>query len=120
RNVPAATMTSWLLVANIAQAVNTVIWSGKVNVIAPVWCDIVTPVVLATSIAVLGAILCVCARLELLSSSRRLPHSTNSKRIETVVRIIFCILLPLFYAALHLVVQDHRFVIIEDFGCQAA
>jgi hypothetical protein len=60
----------------------------------------VTNVLFATPFAIIGATLCTCSRLELLSSSRRLRFDTKSKRTQTVVDVIFCIILPLFYVAL--------------------
>ncbi|THH17676.1 hypothetical protein EW146_g3174 [Bondarzewia mesenterica] len=103
-SIPAISIIAWLSVCNIIHAVNSLIWAGNVSVHVPVWCDIVTKVLLGAMVAVPGAFFCVCRNLEL-ASSRDKTRLKESKQL---------------YMALHIIVQDHRFSIVENFGCQAA
>jgi pheromone a factor receptor len=40
RNAPVLAAIGWLLVANVSQAINTMIWDGNVRIIGTAWCDI--------------------------------------------------------------------------------
>lgn len=40
------------------------------------------------------------------------------KRYDTLIDCILCIAIPVVYMTTHVVVQGHRFDIVEGFGCQ--
>ncbi|ETW79706.1 putative B mating type protein [Heterobasidion irregulare TC 32-1] len=118
-SVPNILTIAWLLVCNIIHAVNSSIWAGNVFVHVPIWCDIATKVLLGVMIAVPGAFLCLCRRLERISS-RDETRLKGNKQHTRVFEAFLCLFLPVVYMALHVIVQDHRFDIVEDFGCQPA
>lgn len=38
--VPTVSISLWLLLSNLVNGINAVIWSGNVRIVARVWCDI--------------------------------------------------------------------------------
>ncbi|KII84139.1 hypothetical protein PLICRDRAFT_118514 [Plicaturopsis crispa FD-325 SS-3] len=107
----------WLAVGNIIQGVNAIVWTGNTEMRIPVWCDISTKVVLCINVVLPACIVCICRQLELLSSSREIPCPPRGARNRTILEIACCTALPVLYATLHSIVQDHRFTIVADFGC---
>ncbi|KAG5340706.1 Pheromone B beta 1 receptor [Termitomyces sp. T112] len=118
QNVANLAIISWLLGANVVHGINAIIWAGNVEPHVPVWCDIVTKLMVGATIALPGAFLSVARRLELVSSTR--PISKGPKASRFMLEFILCYIIPLFYMCIHFVVQDHRFDLVEDYGCSAS
>ncbi|KAJ7749700.1 pheromone A receptor-domain-containing protein [Mycena metata] len=110
----------WLLLGNAVHAVNTIVWSSNNEPRISVWCDIVTKLLLGTTVALPGVCLCSARYLELLSSDRKIYPHTYSKRFHTLLDVALCYVLPLLYMILHFAVQDHRFDLVQNFGCSAS
>ncbi|KAJ6498391.1 pheromone A receptor-domain-containing protein [Mycena vitilis] len=110
----------WLLLGNLVHAVNALVWSSNTETRIPIWCDIVTKVLVGAALALPGVCLCSARYLELLSSSRKIYPNTYSKRIHTLLDVALCYVFPLLYMTLHFAVQDHRFDLLRDFGCSAS
>ncbi|TFY82419.1 hypothetical protein EWM64_g1593 [Hericium alpestre] len=118
--IPAVSIISWLFVCNSIHGVNSLVWAGNTGIHVPVWCDIVTKVLLGAMVAVPGAFLCICRHIEFATSRPRDATSIPTQRQKILFEVSMCILSPVLYMALHTIVQDHRFTILEDFGCQPA
>ncbi|KIM42058.1 hypothetical protein M413DRAFT_445229 [Hebeloma cylindrosporum] len=99
-------------------AVDAIIWAGNVDIVATVWCDITTKLIIGANFALPSACLCVCVHLEQVSSVRLARTNISDKRRRQYFEAFMCIGLPLIFMALHYVVQGHRFDIIEDYGCR--
>ncbi|KAJ6600324.1 pheromone A receptor-domain-containing protein [Mycena vulgaris] len=110
----------WFLLGNLVHAVNALVWASNVEARIPVWCDIVTKLMLGVTIALPGVCVCSARYLELLSSTRKIYPNTYSKRLHTLLDVALCYVLPLLYMTLHFAVQDHRFDLVQDFGCSAS
>ncbi|KAJ7809997.1 pheromone A receptor-domain-containing protein [Mycena olivaceomarginata] len=111
----------WLLLGNVVHAVNALVWSSNVDTTRiPVWCDIVTKLLVGATAALPGVCLCSARYLELLSSHRKIYPNTYSKRLHTLIDVALCYVLPLLYMTLHFAVQDHRFDLVQDLGCSAS
>jgi pheromone a factor receptor len=98
----------------------------------------VTKILLGSNVALPAACLCLLRDLDAIMSIREPTHSTPSKRNYRMFDATLCILLPIVYICLRefsvnfemnclvknstadFFVQDRRFDIVEDFGCQAA
>ncbi|KAJ7145520.1 pheromone A receptor-domain-containing protein [Mycena epipterygia] len=119
-NTPNVALVLWLLFGNVVHSVNAIVWSSNVEARIPVWCDIVTKLLLGATIALPGVCLCSARYLELLSSSRKIYPNTYSQRLHTLLDVALCYVLPLLYMTLHFAVQDHRFDLMRDFGCSAS
>ncbi|KAJ7182516.1 pheromone A receptor-domain-containing protein [Mycena crocata] len=107
-NIPNVALALWLILGNLVHAINALVWSSNVENRIPVWCDIVTKLLLGATVALPGACLCSARYLELLSSNRKIYPNTYSKRIHTLIDVGLCYVLPLLYMTLHFAVQDHR------------
>lgn len=62
--------------------------------------NIVTKLLLATIVAVSGAVLCISYRLEFLSSSRLISVDPKSQRNRMLIDVIFCYIIPIIYMAI--------------------
>ncbi|KAI0698264.1 pheromone A receptor-domain-containing protein [Cytidiella melzeri] len=116
QNVAVLALISWLLIGNIIQGVDSIIWSANETVRLNVWCDISSKLLLGSRLALPAACTCICVHLHYLSSMR----NTRLRRNRVLIEFMSCLILPLTYMALHTIVQDHRFVLAEDFGCVAS
>ncbi|PFH48843.1 hypothetical protein AMATHDRAFT_5425 [Amanita thiersii Skay4041] len=115
-NVVMISFAAPLIVCNIFDGTNAIIWGDKVRVIAPVWCDIGTKILIGGTVALPGSCCLLNMRLAKYSSRNPLNRSRFWRIGEKVIEII-CLNYPPFYIGYHYVVQDHRFDIVEDIGC---
>ena len=87
-------------------------------------------------VAIPGAFFCISRQLELLTSSPGLAQ--KHAKYKTQLDLVMCIIIPVVYMALRkltvadlaivssliipvdVIVQDHRFTLVEDLGCQAS
>jgi len=116
-NVATVSTMLWLAFDNLHNFINAVIWRGNVVVEAKVYCDITLALFVASTIALPAAAVCITRHLENVSSPKYLPSDRATKRNRFIFEIIMCLVLPLVYSGFHLIVQGHRFDIIEDIGC---
>ncbi|TDL26927.1 STE3-domain-containing protein [Rickenella mellea] len=116
RNVATVAIIAWLFVLNLTYAVNAIVWSNNAINHAPVYCDIVTKLIIGAQIALPAAAFCVAKHLELVASSRKVLDRDDRKR-RLIFESIMCFGVPIIYMLLHFIVQGHRFDIIEDYGC---
>ncbi|KAI0298001.1 GPCR fungal pheromone mating factor [Russula brevipes] len=118
-NIPSVSIISWLFFCNVIHGINSVLWNGNQAEHAPAWCDISSVVLLGAMVALPACFLCISRRLEVITSPRGCEQR-QSKTYETTFEAATCFLLPCLYMGLHSIVQDRRFVILENLGCQAA
>ncbi|KAF8890815.1 pheromone A receptor-domain-containing protein [Gymnopilus junonius] len=116
-NIPNLALVLWLLAYNAIHAVDTIVWAGTVDIHIPVWCDIVTKLMLAANVALPGALLCIATQLELVTSSRTIPTNKKVLRNRMIFEFTICYVVPLLYMLLHFVAQDRRFDLLENYGC---
>ncbi|KAJ6451996.1 pheromone receptor Rcb2 B43 [Mycena vitilis] len=118
RNVATLSIMLWLFVTNMIYAIDALIWAGNVNIVATVWCDITTKLIVGSNFALPAACLCICMHLEQVASVRMARTTAADKRRRQIFELAMCFGLPIVYMALHFVVQGHRFDIMEDYGCR--
>lgn len=118
-SIPSASIIAWLFFCNLIHGINSVLWFGNEAVHAPVWCDISSVVLLGAMVAIPCCFLCIARRLEAITSVCD-SEQRQVKTYETPFETATCFLVPALYMGLHTIVQDRRFVILENFGCQAA
>ncbi|KAG8740711.1 hypothetical protein FRC10_003961 [Ceratobasidium sp. 414] len=133
RNVATLAIIAWLSLINFTRGVNAIIWSNTVVVKYPVWCDIVTKLVIGGNVGLPASTLCICRYLAAVASPRHTIANSADKRRRMVFELLMTVGLPLIFMALRkpslslastlahdptdYVVQGHRFDILEDFGC---
>lgn len=119
KNVAKLALALWLLGCNLVHGINALLWSSDLDLKALGWCDLgmvlphvddlffdvlyefkVTKLVLATTIAIPGACLCIARYLELVSSSRNLPATAKALRNRRLFDAIICYLIPFLYMPL--------------------
>ncbi|KAJ3917195.1 pheromone A receptor-domain-containing protein [Lentinula edodes] len=108
----------WLLVCNLIQGINSLVWAGNTDIHVPRWCDLVTKVLLGLVVAIPGACICISTRLARIHDDQK--KKPSSKRLQYILDGLFCFVIPVLYMCLHFIVQDHRFNILENFGCSAS
>ena len=118
-SVPRLSIILWLFGYNLIHGINALVWSGNVDIQAPVWCDIgeilifffgcsyqlnnfsiVTNFMLGANLALPAAFLCIFRQLELLSSTRTIPCHPKVVRNWLIFDIFMCYLLPILYILL--------------------
>ncbi|KAH9887049.1 GPCR fungal pheromone mating factor [Cubamyces lactineus] len=118
KNIPTLSLIIWLFVLNVAHGVNVIIWYDNVIVTMPVWCDIISKLVVGANMAIPAACFCLAMRLEGIAAVRNVKTTFGDKRKKSLIDLAICLGAPAIQMALHYVVQGHRFDIVEGFGCQ--
>ncbi|KIP01844.1 mating-type-like pheromone receptor [Phlebiopsis gigantea 11061_1 CR5-6] len=116
RNVAVLSLIGWLLASTLVQGVNSIVWAQSTEIRSPVWCDIASKFLLGARTALPAACFCIIFHLYFLSSNR----NAKRRRYRTIFELIFCLLVPLVYMALHIIVQTYRFDLAQGFGCVAS
>ncbi|RDX44921.1 STE3-domain-containing protein [Lentinus brumalis] len=116
RNIAVISLATWLILCNLVHGVNALLWSGNDDVHVPAWCDIMTRVLLAAQIALPGCALALARKLRQCAIGQEVTQRAHTYMQD----LTFCLIIPLAYIVLHVIVQPHRFDIIADFGCSAS
>ncbi|PPQ94223.1 hypothetical protein CVT25_006649 [Psilocybe cyanescens] len=119
-SVPHLAIVLWLVGHNLIHAINAAVWAGNVDIHVPVWCDIVTKVLLGIKVALPGAFVCIASQLELTSSQRKASMDKRVLRNRMIFELFLCYVFPILYMLLHFVIQDRRFDLVKDYGCSAS
>lgn len=120
RNVATLSIIFWLFIMNLIFAIDSIIWARSIDIVALVWCDITTKLIIGSNFALPAACLCICIHLEQVSSIRMVRTTVADKRRRQLFEALMCFGLPFVFMALHYIVQGHRFDIIEEYGCRPA
>ncbi|KAB5589512.1 Pheromone B beta 1 receptor [Ceratobasidium theobromae] len=120
RNFAVLSTITWLVICNIIRGVNSAIWTGNTIVKYKIWCDISIRLIIGASFALPASILCICRSLAEISSARQIAQDTSEKRRRMIFELSLCVEVPIVLMALCYVVLDHRFAIVEDYGCAAS
>ncbi|KAI0698257.1 pheromone A receptor-domain-containing protein [Cytidiella melzeri] len=107
----------WASIASLIQFVNSLVWNGNINNVAPVWCDFATKFLVGAGVGIPASSLCINRRLYNIASVRAVSISHQDKRRAVFVDVAIGIGIPVLVMALHYIVQGHRFNIVEDIGC---
>jgi len=84
----------------------------------PIYCDIVTKILIGLSFALPCTSLCLNRRLCRLATARNVMLlDGREKRRNTIIDILIGIVAPLIFMAVHYTMQGHRYDVIEDLGC---
>ncbi|KAJ7691145.1 pheromone A receptor-domain-containing protein [Mycena rosella] len=117
RNIPTLSIIAWLFLCNLTFGINALIWASNVNIVVPVWCDMVTKLKIGATVGLPACVLCLALHLRAIASALDPP---KRDRRHVIMDLMLCCGLPVTIMALHYVVQGHRFDIMEDFGCRPA
>ncbi|EIN05684.1 hypothetical protein PUNSTDRAFT_137177 [Punctularia strigosozonata HHB-11173 SS5] len=111
-------MLGWLVAVNLVSAIDSIVWYGDVHIVNTAWCDIVAAVITGFNVAIpLASLHLVVDLVQPSFGSEALPKSSRTK--QTVQSLLYS-LTPVVYIALHIIVQDHRYDIVQHVGCRPA
>ena len=134
RNIPFLFVIAWLLVCNIIQGVDAIVWANNALIRAEGWCDLgeltfwksvchqtscliyvrdlpVTPILYALRVALPAVALCVCRQLEIVSSTLDVSYDPRDKYFTSVFQYLMCLVIPVVYAILR---ESQTFVRFRD------
>ncbi|KAJ7588654.1 STE3-like pheromone receptor [Mycena floridula] len=97
--------------------VNSLIWAGNVDNVAPVWCDISTQIILGAAVGIPASTLCISRRLYTITAVRTATVTREDKRRAVIGDLCIAVGIPILVLIMHIAVQPHRFDIFEDVGC---
>lgn len=107
----------WISLSNLLLFINSVVWNGNAVNWAPIYCDIVTKILVGVSVAIPAAALCINRRLYHIVNVTTVTKTASEKRRGVLVDLAIGVGIPVIIMILHVVVQGHRFDIFEDVGC---
>lgn len=111
-------MIFWFFISNLTAAVDAIVWGDNVRLIIPVWCDITTKLMIGANIALPASCLCISIYLEQVASLRRAQSTLADKRKRQWFEAFMGFGLPIIFMGLHVIVQGHRYDLIEGYGCR--
>ncbi|KAJ3876744.1 pheromone receptor [Lentinula edodes] len=100
--------------------VNSIIWADNAINSVPVWCDISTQIIAGAGIGIPASTLCISRRLYRITSTQTVSITRDDKRRAIYQDLTIAVGLPILVLILHVIVQPHRFDIIEEYGCSVA
>ncbi|KAL0952925.1 hypothetical protein HGRIS_007139 [Hohenbuehelia grisea] len=109
----------WTAISCLIEFVNSLVWKGNIENPAPVWCDISSKLLLGAGIGIPASALCISRRLYSIASAKTASITRQDKRRAVIVDLCIALGIPVLIMILHVVVQPHRFDILEDIGCYA-
>ncbi|ESK91508.1 pheromone receptor [Moniliophthora roreri MCA 2997] len=107
----------WTGLGCLNMFINSIVWKGRVDNIAPVWCDISTKYIIGVAVAIPACSLCINRRLYHIATANTVTITRAEKRRAVIVDLAICVGLPILQMILHYIPQGHRFDIFEDVGC---
>lgn len=125
RNVAAATLVAWVILANIFIFINANIWPR--DDLSNWWngiglCDVEVRLQNAASIGITGALACIFRSLSMVldTDNTVLAPTTAQRRRRLAFEIFFCFVAPAYMIGIYYIVQNGRYYIVGITGCAPA
>ncbi|KAJ3730847.1 pheromone receptor [Lentinula raphanica] len=109
----------WTGVTCLVTCVNSIVWADNALNVAPVWCDISSQIILGASIGIPASTLCISRRLYRITSTQTVSITRDDKLRAIYTDIAIAAGIPLLVLILHIIVQGHRFDVVEEYGCSS-
>ncbi|KAK7435127.1 a-factor receptor [Stygiomarasmius scandens] len=109
---------AWMALGCLNAFVNSIVWRNDAIDRAPYWCDISSAITVALNVAIPATSLCINRRLYNIASCQTASISRADKRRQVIIDFAIALGLPILQIPLHLVVQGHRYDILEQVGCR--
>lgn len=119
-NVGTCLFMAWAGLGCLNAFINSVVWNNSVQNFAPVWCDISSRFIVGLNVAIPAAVLVIAHRLFKIASRTAALSTRAEKRRAVLVDLAIGLGIPLVQMPLQLVVEGHRFDILEEIGCVPA
>ncbi|KAF7326243.1 Fungal pheromone STE3G-protein-coupled receptor [Mycena kentingensis (nom. inval.)] len=117
RSFATLSIIAWLLTHETIKGINAAIWADNVGFhgdYGHVWCDISTKLELGSAVGLPGS--CLALSIRLFRIVRGYDSDTNM-RGNRILDLVLCYGTPILVMSLHIIVQGHRYNIIEAIGC---
>ncbi|KAF9647218.1 fungal pheromone STE3G-protein-coupled receptor [Thelephora ganbajun] len=110
----------WTGLSSLVWFINSIVWDGNIVNWTPVWCDISTRIAIATTIGIPASMLVIQRRTYFMVRQSATNEKTAQKRRALAIDLLIGLGLPILNMILSIIVQGHRFDILEDVGCYPA
>jgi pheromone a factor receptor len=110
----------WTVLVLLINFVSAIVWDGNSINWAPVWCDIVIRIQIASMVAWPACVLCIVRRLYFIAATTTVTATHTDKRRQLVVDLLITVGAPLLFSLMQLISAGHRGDIFENYGCQPA
>ncbi|KAG8948931.1 a-factor receptor [Tulasnella sp. 424] len=107
----------WTFVGNLNYLINSIAWAGNLHNPPWFWCDLSTAITVALNVAIPTSSLLITHRLYSIATIRQVNISKSDSRRTKYYEIAVGLGLPALGIIFRVVVQGHRFDIIENLGC---
>ncbi len=122
RNIAAWSLIFWILILNVTVFCNAIIWPN--DDFASWWdgqglCDVEAKLFVGATVAIPGALACIMRGLaKVLDTNNTVVTTTKGdRRKRLIIEIIFCFGCPVYFMAIHYVVQHIRYYLWGISGC---
>ncbi|KAG8984425.1 a-factor receptor [Tulasnella sp. 427] len=116
-NVGTISYIVWTFIGNLVYLVNSVSWKGNLHTPPWFWCDLSTALIIAINVAIPTSSLLITHRLYAISTIRQVNISKSDSRRSKYWEAGVAVAFPVLAVLLRVIVQGHRFDIIENVGC---
>lgn len=110
----------WVILLNLNNFVNAVVWRSDAINRAPVWCDVSSKLKLGGPLGLLAANVCVTRFLARVVNPNGKMITARDRRNRAIFDYGFSLGVPLAVMATHIVYQPLRFGIVRTLGCAFA
>ncbi|KAG8754733.1 a-factor receptor [Ceratobasidium sp. 428] len=117
RNTGTLLYLGWTITGCLVFMTNSIVWAGNTEDVAPVWCDISSRIIIGLSVGLPATSLCVQRRLHRVATYDKASGFPDSWKREMLIDILIAIGLPAIVMVLYHVIQNSRYIIVEDIGC---
>ncbi|KAI0040540.1 STE3-like pheromone receptor [Auriscalpium vulgare] len=107
----------WAGLASLNQFINSLVWHSNISNPAPIWCDISAKFIIGAGVGIPASSLCINRRLYILTRVNTVSITVKDKIRNVYIDLAIGMGLPILVMIMHVVVQGHRFNILEDVGC---
>ncbi|KAG9045218.1 a-factor receptor [Tulasnella sp. UAMH 9824] len=107
----------WTFIGNLNYLINSIAWAGNLHNPPWFWCDLSTALIVALNVAVPASSLLITHRLCSIATIRQVNISKSDSRRTKCIEISLGMGLPALAVIFRVMVQGHRFDIIENVGC---
>ncbi|EGU11457.1 Pheromone receptor mating-type A2 [Rhodotorula toruloides ATCC 204091] len=110
-------MGVWVVIANLNEFVNAVVWFDNAADRAPVWCDISVKLSLGEQVGRLAAVFCIARFLADIVSPRATAMTRQDRRRRAIFDYSISFGVPILVMACHVIYQPNRYGIVRGLGC---
>ncbi|KAG8987607.1 a-factor receptor [Tulasnella sp. 427] len=116
-NVGTISFITWTFLGNLNYMVNSIAWSGNLHNPPWFWCDLSTAIIVALNVAIPTSSLLITHRLYAIATTRLVNISKSDSRRTKYFEIAVATMFPILAVIFRVVVQGHRFDLVENVGC---